>query len=97
MDKTNVKIEILKELENRLEYELPPYLLGKIWKGKYRGQKQDWFLMKFLGPDSEVNINQKHPEFNEWKWVDLDELPNLIVSFKKDLYLSVMKEFSNSI
>ncbi len=90
-------IRIIQKSNKKYIYDLPEHLIGKIWKGKYRGQKQDWFLMKFLGPDSEVNINQKHPEFNEWKWVDLDELPNLIVSFKKDLYLSVIKEFSNSI
>jgi putative (di)nucleoside polyphosphate hydrolase len=73
------------------------HLLGKIWKGKYKGQKQKWFLMKFLGPDSEINISQKHPEFNEWKWVDLDELPRLIVPFKKKLYESIIKEFRTSI
>ena len=71
--------------------------MGKIWKGKYKGQKQKWFLMKFLGPDSEINISQKHPEFNEWKWVDLDELPRLIVPFKKKLYESIIKEFRTSI
>ena len=57
------------------------------------GQKQKWFLMKFLGPDSEINLNQKYPEFNQWKWVDIDDLPTLIVPFKKELYLSVIQEF----
>ena len=74
-------------------YDLPKYLLGKIWKGKYKGQTQNWFLIKFLGPDSEINLNQKCPEFNQWKWVDIDELPRLIVPFKKKLYLSVIQEF----
>ena len=90
-------IRIIKKSEKIYTYDLPEHLLGKIWKGKYKGQKQTWFLIKFLGPDSEININQKHPEFNEWMWVDIQKLPELIVSFKKDLYLSVVKEFSNSI
>jgi putative (di)nucleoside polyphosphate hydrolase len=90
-------IRIIKRSEKIYTYDLPEHLLGKIWKGKYKGQKQTWFLIKFLGPDSEININQKHPEFNEWMWVDIQKLPELIVSFKKDLYLSVVKEFSNSI
>ncbi len=90
-------IRIIKRSEKIYTYDLPQHLLGKIWKGKYKGQKQTWFLIKFLGPDSEININQKHPEFNEWMWVDIQKLPELIVSFKKDLYLSVVKEFSNFI
>ena len=90
-------IRIIKKSEKIYTYDLPEHLLGKIWKGKYKGQKQTWFLIKFLGPDGEININQKHPEFNEWMWVDIQKLPELIVSFKKDLYLSVVKEFSNSI
>ena len=90
-------IRIIKRSEKIYTYDLPEHLLGKIWKGKYKGQKQTLFLIKFLGPDSEININQKHPEFNEWMWVDIQKLPELIVSFKKDLYLSVVKEFSNSI
>ena len=90
-------IRIIKKSDKEYIYDLPDHLLGKIWKGKYKGQKQTWYLMKFLGPDSEININQKHPEFNEWKWVSIDELPNLIVSFKKDLYQAVIAEFTNSI
>ena len=90
-------IRIIKRSEKIYTYDLPQHLLGKIWKGKYKGQKQTWFLIKFLGPDSEININQKHPEFSEWMWVDIQKLPELIVSFKKDLYLSVVKEFSNFI
>lgn len=90
-------IRIIKKSSNEYIYDLPEHLIGKIWKGKYKGQKQEWFLIKFLGPDSEININQKHPEFNEWKWVNINDLPNLIVSFKKNLYLSVIEEFSNSI
>ena len=86
-------IRIIQKSKEEYTYELPQYLLGKIWKGKYVGQKQNWFLIKFLGPDSEINLKQKHPEFNEWKWVDIDELPRLIVPFKRKLYLSVIQEF----
>ncbi len=91
------KIEILKELENWLEYELPPYLLGKIWKGKYRGQKQKWFIVKFLGKDNEINLNTKHPEFIEWKWIDYNLLPDVIVDFKKKVYLKLKMELKNII
>ena len=90
-------IRIIKKSKGVYTYNLPKYLLGKIWKGKYIGQKQNWFLMKFLGPDSEININQKYPEFNQCKWVDIDDLPRLIVPFKKKLYLSVIQEFSKFI
>ena len=90
-------VRIVQSSKQEFIYDLPNHLLGKIWKGKYKGQKQKWFLMKFLGPDSEININQKYPEFNEWKWVDLDELPRLIVPFKKKLYESIIKEFRTSI
>lgn len=90
-------VRIVQSSKQEFIYDLPNHLLGKIWKGKYKGQKQKWFLMKFLGPDSEINISQKHPEFNEWKWVDLDELPRLIVPFKKKIYESIIKEFRTSI
>ena len=86
-------IRVIEKSKEKYTYDLPEYLLGKIWKGKYKGQRQRWFLIKFLGPDSEINLNQKYPEFNEWKWVDIDELPKIIVPFKKKLYLSLIKEF----
>jgi putative (di)nucleoside polyphosphate hydrolase len=86
-------IRVIEKSKEKYTYDLPEYLLGKIWKGKYKGQRQRWFLIKFLGPDSEINLNQKCPEFNEWKWVDIDELPKIIVPFKKKLYLSIIKEF----
>ena len=86
-------IRVIEKSKEKYTYDLPEYLLGKLWKGKYKGQKQRWFLIKFLGPDSEINLNQKYPEFNEWKWVDIDELPKIIVPFKKKLYLSLIKEF----
>tara|TARA_B110000305_G_C19208733_1_gene524789 strand:+ start:107 stop:577 length:471 start_codon:yes stop_codon:yes gene_type:complete len=86
------KIVILKEFNHWLEYELPENLIGKIWKGKYRGQKQKWFIVKFIGNDNEININTKYPEFIEWKWIEIDSLPDLIVKFKKKLYEKVLIE-----
>ena len=90
-------IRIIEKSKEKYTYDLPEYLLGKSWKGKDKGQKQRWFLTKFLGPDSEINLNQTCAEFNEWKWVDIDELSKLIVPFKKELYLSVIKEFQSFI
>ena len=87
-----VNIEVLKEFDQWLEYELPENLIGKIWKGRYRGQKQKWFVVKFLGNDNEVNINTKNPEFIEWKWIDINLLPELIVLFKKHVYEKVLAE-----
>ena len=88
-------IEVLKEIEKWLEYELPPNLLGKIWKGKFRGQKQKWFIVKFIGNDNEINLNTKHPEFIEWRWIDYRSLPNVIVDFKKKVYENLKVELSN--
>ena len=90
-------IRIICQSKKEFVYDLPDQLVGKIWKGRYKGQRQIWFLIKFLGPQSEVNLNLGNPEFIEWKWVDIDELPNIIVPFKKKLYLSVINEFRNSI
>jgi len=93
LEETSIKnIEVLKEFNQWLEYELPENLIGKIWKGKYRGQKQKWFVVKFLGNDSEININTKNAEFMEWKWIDIDLLPDLIVLFKKHVYEKVLIE-----
>ena len=89
------KIKVLKEIESWLEYELPPNLLGKIWKGKYRGQKQKWFIVKFIGSDSEINLNTKYPEFIEWKWIDYNLLTDVIVDFKKDVYKRLITELKN--
>ncbi len=92
-EETSIKnIEILKELDGWLEYELPKDLLGIIWKGKYRGQKQKWFITRFTGNESEINLKTKNPEFIEWKWIETDDLPNVIVDFKKKVYLELVKE-----
>ena len=79
-------VEVIKEIEGMTTYELPDHLLGIIWKGKYKGQKQKWFLMRFLGNDNEVNIQTKKPEFNEWKWVDVNMITDLVVDFKLEVY-----------
>ena len=92
------KIQILKEIENWLEYELPNNLLGKIWKGKYRGQRQKWFIVKFIGNESEINLKTRNPEFFEWKWIDYNLLPDVIVDFKRKIYLKLkieLKKFIN--
>jgi putative (di)nucleoside polyphosphate hydrolase len=98
-EETSIRsIEILRELEGWTEYELPDYLLGKIWRGKYRGQKQKWFIVKFLGKDEEINLKTTHPEFIEWQWLDIENLPSVIVHFKKKVYeklLPVIRSFIN--
>ena len=91
-------IKILKELKNMYQYELPDYLVGIIWKGKFRGQKQRWFITRFLGSEEEINLKTKNPEFIEWRWVEMNELPNVIVDFKKNVYeklLIELKKFMN--
>jgi putative (di)nucleoside polyphosphate hydrolase len=89
-EETSIKnVELIKELDGTITYELPDRLLGLIWKGKYRGQKQKWFLMRFVGVDNEINIKTKHPEFLEWKWVELDKITDLVVDFKLHVYKEV--------
>jgi|TARA_B110000211_G_scaffold228475_1_gene284736 putative (di)nucleoside polyphosphate hydrolase len=98
LEETSIKnIKILKELDYWLEYELPKNLVGKIWKGKYRGQKQKWFIVRFLGNDSEIDIETKYPEFIDWQWVRIEELPNLIVPFKKHVYEEIVVELKKFI
>ena len=92
-EETSVKkIEIIKEINQMYEYELPKRLIGIIWKGRFRGQQQKWFIAKFIGEENEINLNTKHPEFIEWKWVDVEMLPKMVVDFKKNLYLNLLKE-----
>lgn len=87
------KAKIISESRDWLYYDLPENLVGKIWKGKYRGQKQKWFLMSFLGDDSDINIETEEPEFLEWKWTEHEKLPDLIVPFKRKLYADIVAEF----
>ena len=92
-EETSIKnIKIIKEIEHMYEYELPKNLIGIIWKGKFRGQKQKWFVAKFTGNENEINLNTKQPEFIEWKWINIEMLPSVIVEFKKNLYLNLLKE-----
>ena len=92
-EETSIKnIKIIKRLEKIYEYELPKNLVGIIWKGKFRGQKQKWFIVKFIGHENEINLNTEHPEFIEWKWIDIEMLPNVIVDFKKNLYSKLLEE-----
>jgi putative (di)nucleoside polyphosphate hydrolase len=85
-------VELIKEIDGLITYELPSNLLGIIWKGKYRGQKQKWFVMRFLGKDEEINIRTKHPEFCEWKWIDLENITDLVVDFKLKVYKEIKKK-----
>ena len=97
-EETSIKsIQILKELDGWFQYELPKKLVGIIWKGKFRGQKQKWFVVKFTGEESEINLKTEHPEFIEWKWVEMDELPKIIVDFKKDVYEKLLIELKKFI
>mgnify|MGYP001474325977 CR=1 FL=1 len=95
LEETNIQnIEIIKEIDKIYQYELPENLIGIIWKGKYRGQKQKWFITRFLGEEKEINLNTKHAEFIDWKWIEPKLLPKVIVNFKKDLYLNLLKEIN---
>ena len=86
------KVEIIEELDGFITYYLPDRLLGIIWKGKYKGQRQKWFLMRYLGEDGEINIKTKKPEFLDWKWVDLDEITKIVVKFKLHVYQEIQKK-----
>tara|TARA_B100001250_G_C19558630_1_gene682319 strand:- start:152 stop:625 length:474 start_codon:yes stop_codon:yes gene_type:complete len=84
-------VELIKEIDETLTYELPSNLLGIIWKGKYRGQKQRWFIMRFKGNDSEINLKTHKPEFLDWKWIDIDEITKVAVNFKLEVYSKIHK------
>ena len=86
------KVKLIQELEGTITYELPDHLLGIIWKGKYRGQKQKWFLMRFNGEDNEINIKTKNPEFLDWKWIEIDQLTEVVVDFKLHVYKEVREK-----
>ena len=98
IEETSIRnIKILKEIQNMYQYELPKNLVGIIWKGKFRGQRQKWFITKFLGKDDEINLETPQPEFIDWKWIDPQDLPEIIVDFKKKLYLNLLKEINQVI
>ena len=94
-EETGVKTtRLVREIDDLLTYNLPKNLLGKIWKGKYKGQKQKWFIMKFMGNKNEININTKNPEFLDWKWIDPSALPDIVVNFKMNIYKRMAKELT---
>ncbi|MGE4528227.1 MAG: RNA pyrophosphohydrolase [Rhodospirillaceae bacterium] len=86
--------EVLAETPDWLTYDLPPAIADRVWKGRFRGQKQKWFLMRFLGADADIDIATAHPEFSTWKWAEFDTLPELIVPFKRPLYHAVVEAFA---
>jgi putative (di)nucleoside polyphosphate hydrolase len=94
---TRKHVEIIAKARDEHFYDLPPELIGQIWGGKYRGQRQIWFLARFLGQDSDINIETPHPEFREWKWTAPETLPDLIVPFKRKLYRDILHEFQSLI
>ena len=94
-EETGVKsVKVIKELDGWFEYDLPKNLLG-IWKGKYRGQKQKWFVMRFLGKPDEINVKTKNPEFSDWKWIELSKLPIIAVHFKIDIYKKIKEQLTS--
>ena len=88
---------LIREIHKWLTYELPENLKGKIWKGKFRGQKQKWFILRFIGHEKEINVRTKNPEFIDWKWIEIEELPQRIVNFKKKVYEDLVKEINKTI
>ena len=92
-EETSIKnVTLIKEIDDFITYLLPNHLLGIIWRGKFKGQKQKWFIMKFNGSDDEINIKTSKPEFLEWKWVEIDQLIDVVVDFKRDVYKKVTSE-----
>jgi putative (di)nucleoside polyphosphate hydrolase len=97
-EETSIKnIKIIKEIKRLYEYELPENLVGIIWKGKFRGQKQKWFVMKFVGEDKEINIKTKNPEFLDWKWIELDQITEVVVDFKLHVYKELKEKIKKII
>ena len=97
-EETNISsIKFIKEIKDRFTYILPDHLIGIIWKGKYKGQKQKWFIVKFTGNESEININTKIPEFLDWKWIDIENLTNIAVPFKLEVYKKLESEIKKVI
>ena len=95
-EETGIKsVKLIKALDGWLKYDLPENLLGKLWNGKYRGQKQKWFVMKFLGKTDEINVKTKNPEFFDWQWIKPSELTKIAVNFKVDIYKKIKEELSS--
>ena len=97
-EETSVKsVKLIKEINSEITYHLPENLLGIIWKGKYKGQIQKWFVMRFLGNDNEINLKTKHPEFLDWKWIDIEDITTKVVDFKLHVYKKIQHELKNLI
>ena len=97
-EETNIKsVKLIKELDGTITYELPNHLLGIIWKGRYRGQKQKWFLMRFVGEDKEIDIKTKNPEFLDWKWIDIDQITEVVIDFKLHVYKELKEKIKRII
>jgi len=97
-EETSIKsVELIKEFDGTITYELPDHLLGIIWKGKYKGQKQKWYLMRFVGIEQEINIKTKNPEFLDWKWVELDQITEEVVDFKLHVYKELKEKIKKII
>ena len=95
-EETNIEsVELIKEIKEEITYDLPDNLLGIIWKGKFKGQKQKWFVMRFLGLNNEINLRTKHPEFLEWKWINIENITDKVVDFKLHVYEKIKKELKN--
>mgnify|MGYP006106280811 FL=1 len=87
-----ISVKLVKEIEGSFTYILPDHLIGIIWKGRFKGQKQKWFVMRFIGNETEINIKTKHPEFLDWKWIDLKDLTKIAVPFKLEVYKKITPE-----
>ena len=97
-EETSIKnVSLIKEVQGYTTYNLPDDLLGIIWKGKYKGQKQKWYIMKFTGKDNEINLNTKKPEFLDWKWIEIDKMTDTVVNFKLEVYRKLQKEIKSII
>ena len=97
-EETSIKnVELIHEVEEEISYNLPDNLLGIIWKGKFKGQTQKWYIMRFLGEDNEINLNTKYPEFLEWKWINHENITDKVVEFKLHVYEKIKKELKKLI
>ena len=97
-EETSIKsVKLIQEIQNEIIYNLPDSLLGIIWKGRFKGQTQKWYIMKFLGDDNEINLKTKHPEFLEWKWINIENITDKVVGFKLHVYEKIKKELKSLI
>ena len=97
-EETSIKnVKLIKEIDGTTTYLLPEHLLGLIWKGKYKGQKQKWFLMRYMGEDKDINVKTIKPEFLEWKWIDINEITEIVVNFKLNVYRELKEKIKKQL